>query len=115
MRNFSGPGTCNFSIEPGIYYNVPWLTAITNGDSGAAILSQLDISTGGQTPQPLNQISYVSQDGLDSQVTLAIDPAVNNWWPNPVSLSLQREDGSYIGADKEGNLFAIGADGGVVW
>lgn len=63
----------------------------------------------------MNQISYVSQDGLDSQVTLAIDPALNNWWPNPVSLSLQREDGSYIGADKEGNLFAIGADGSVQW
>lgn len=60
-------------------------------------------------------MSYVLQDELDSQVTLAIDPTVNNWWQNPLTLSLQREDGSYIGADMAGNLFAIGTDGSVLW
>jgi hypothetical protein len=107
-ENSNQPGIGISGWTVGAFYNVPWLTTITNGDSGAAILSQLG------TSQALNQISYVSQTGLTSQVTLGVDPAVNTWL-NPVMLSLQREDGSYIGADMAGNLFAIATDGTILW
>jgi hypothetical protein len=90
---------------------------MTNGDSGAAIFSQLSFNDpcGGAQPQFQNQISYVSKGSLTSQVSVALNPAVNNWNSNPVRLSLQREDGSFIGADMAGNLFAIGTDGTVLW
>jgi hypothetical protein len=111
-----GPGTCGIWYYPGAYYNVPWLSVMTNGDSGAAILSELSLNAPCVgTPQLLNQISYVSQGSLTSQVTVALNPAVNNWQSNPVTLLLQREDGSYIGADMAGNLFAFGTDGTILW
>jgi len=114
LGNLFDPSGNFTAMMPGAYYNVPWLTTITNGASGAAILAQLSINQCGGPPQPLNQISYVSQSGLTSQVTLALNPAVNTP-ANPVALSLQREDGSYIGADMQGNVFAFGADGSVQW
>jgi len=65
-------------------------------------------------PQPLNQMSFVSQNGLGSQVTLALSPP-SNWNFTTFVPALQREDGSYLGTDWEGNLDAVGLDGSVVW
>jgi hypothetical protein len=57
-------------------------------------------------PQNGEQISYVSQNGSGSPVNVSVSTFV------PV---LQREDGSYIGADGGANLIALGQDGSVVW
>ena len=85
----------------------PSLQVITNADTGAAIFDSLNLGDGcGGNPQHLNQLSYVSQNGLGSQVDLG----ANSFVP-----TLQREDGSYIGTDGNNNLVALGLDGSPVW
>ena len=101
----------------------PWgdggpLTTITNADGGAAIFAQVLLNPSllptqldpsgacGSSIQNITQISYVSQNGLGSQVNAA---------PSVFSPTLQRADGSYIGTDGTNNLIALGLDGSVVW
>jgi hypothetical protein len=118
LDNFCDPGFPPWECAAGLYANpAPWLSTITNGDSGAAVLAELSCTTycsGDDVLPPETLISYVSQSGLVSQVTAGTNPTVNNWL-NPITLGLQREDGSYIGADSSGNLLAIGTSGNVVW
>jgi hypothetical protein len=55
------------------------------------------------------QISYVSGNGLASQVNVSLPGSTF------VVPTLQREDGSYIAADLYGNVYAIGIDGSIMW
>jgi hypothetical protein len=83
------------------------LPVITNAAIGAAVFANLSITPAcGGAAQTFEQMSFVSQSGLASQVNVAAPEFVP---------ALQREDGSYIGSDYSGNLFAIGLDGSVAW
>jgi hypothetical protein len=84
---------------------------ITNGDSGVAVFGS---GCAANTTANCYTLTLVSNDVVTSQSEFVLGQGVNG--PGSTFLpTLQREDGSYIGADTYGNLFAIGLDGSVVW
>ena len=107
--------TCTGAVPLSLHLGV-----ITNAAAGATVFANGSFGHVGycpdneSLPQPLNQMSFVSQNGLGSQVTLALPPP-SNWDLTTFVPALQREDGSYIGTDWEGNLDAVGLEGSVVW
>ena len=125
--------TCKGAV---VWANSPM--AITNAASGVAVFAGLAYhsppgfglptgaacGSGGGTADPIppsvEQISYVSQTGLGSQVNITPNVLATDD-PNFASATnifvpaLQREDGSYIGADWVGNLYAIAPNGNVLW
>jgi hypothetical protein len=85
---------------------------ITNGDSGVAVFGEGCADNANATCYTL---TLVSNDVVTAQAEFVLS---SGGGPSPgsgFSPTLQREDGSYIGADTYGNLFAIGLDGSVVW
>jgi hypothetical protein len=84
---------------------------ITNGDSGVAVFGD---GCGDNTNANCYTLTLVSNDVVTSQSEFVLGQGANG--PGSTfSPTLQREDGSYIGADTYGNLFAIGLDGSVLW
>jgi len=87
--------------------------AITNGANGVAVFGS------GCADNPNSNcytLTLVSSDTVTAQNEFVLGNSgggagAGNWF----SPTLQREDGSYIGADLAGNLYAIGLDGTVLW
>jgi hypothetical protein len=77
-------------------------TVITNAQNGVAVIGPVG-SAGG--PAQL-QVSYVSKDGLVSQVQLSSSGIVP---------FLQRADGIFIGTDGYGSVRAMDQSGNIIW
>jgi hypothetical protein len=103
-------------------------SVITNADTGVAVFATVggpcgDTYSAGTYSQQANcpnsqlQLTLVSSDAITAQFNSVLTWNVNNssFVGQGFMPALQREDGSYIGADGDGNLFAIGLDGSVVW
>jgi len=94
-------------INPGrctdVYLGTYW-TKDANGDT----IFHPFYQTSGcpDSNHPHTEISYVSQDAVTSQVDVPLASFVP---------SLQREDGSYIGADNDRQLDAVALDGTPLW
>jgi hypothetical protein len=104
-------------------------TVITNAGTGVAVFEEIggfcadsyenngEVSYQNCSNSQL-QITYVSSSGTPSTVNTGLSWGVTpgtNVPLNSFTPTLQREDGSYIGADSYGILYAIGTDGSTVW
>jgi hypothetical protein len=93
-------------------------SVITNADNGVAVFLP-SICGGGSNCSNTYQLTLVANDAVTSQANVVLGQNTSDSFVagpgTGFSPTLQREDGSYIGADLVGNLFAIGLDGSVVW
>jgi hypothetical protein len=109
----SSDGSCTTSN--GTDFSLIWWSTdsiITNADQGAAVVAtalSYTPTSCGFSEQAQLQISYVSKDSITSQVTSA-NPGLVAFLP-----VLQREDGSFVGLDEWGDVFAVGLDGTELW
>jgi hypothetical protein len=71
--------------------------------------------TGASSDKNCFTISLVSNGAVTSLFTFVLGQNSDAGPGFGFSPTLQREDGSYIGADLFGNVFAVGLDGSVVW
>ena len=100
------------SSGTGVSINAPAQVAITNADQGVGVFSVFSGSAGSSL-----QLTLVANDAITSQYINLFTLGSGGAAPAGVNFApaLQREDGSYIGADWYGNLFAIGINGSLLW